>query len=78
MQDFLIDYRQFVRVTFAELPVISDHPIELILNIRGLRDHRRHVAQTGLQLTQLPAIKYHRSLLSRKKIPGGQQDQGPT
>ena len=46
--NFLIDYRQFVRVTFAELPVVGDHPVELILNIRGLRDHRRHVAQTGL------------------------------
>ena len=56
MQDFLIDYRQFLGVTFAELPVVGDHPIELILNIRGLRDHRRHVAQTGLQLTKLPVI----------------------
>ena len=54
--NFLIDCRQFVRVTFAELPVVGDHPVELILNICGLRDHCRHVAQTGLQLTQLPAI----------------------
>ena len=69
--NFLINYRQFVRVTFAELPVVGDHPIELILNIRGLRDHRRYVAQTGLQLTQLPAIKYHTSLFFTFSIQEG-------
>ena len=44
LQDFLIDCRQFVRVTFAELPVIGDHPVELILHIRGLGDHRRRIS----------------------------------